>query len=104
LLIPLRNVAITDPVLKWEYVDVFLRQCYPLLAAWVGDYPEQVRVSPVSYGAGLMCKILNVAPIGPSTFRQLDNSQEWHVYLELPDETNIEVLHTVGIHPIRSQF
>jgi hypothetical protein len=50
VLSPLRNLDITGPGLKWNCADGFQRQCYPLLAAWVGDYPEQVLIAQVSYG------------------------------------------------------
>jgi len=42
--------------------------------------------------------------MGHSTFRPLDNPQDRHVYLELLDETNINVLHTLGVYPMRNQF
>jgi hypothetical protein len=35
--------------------------------------------------------------MGHSTFRPLDNPQDQHVYLEILDEANIDVLHTLGI-------
>jgi len=35
----LRHHDITGPGLKWNCADVFEGQCYPLLAAWVGNYP-----------------------------------------------------------------
>jgi len=73
VLSPLRNLDVTGPGLKWECDDGFQRQCYPLLAAWVGDYPEQVMVPQVSYGLCPMCEIPNGAPMGHSTFRPLDN-------------------------------
>jgi len=57
VLSPLRNPDITGPGLIWDYADGFQRQCYPLLAAWVRDYPEQVMVAQVSYGSCLMCEI-----------------------------------------------
>jgi len=41
----LRHLDITGPGLKWDCADGFQRQCYPLLAAWVGDYPEQVIIA-----------------------------------------------------------
>jgi hypothetical protein len=74
------------------------------LAAWVGDYPEQVIVAQVSYGTFPISETPKGAPMGRSTFQQLDNPQDQHVYLELLDETNINVLHTLGVHPIRNQF
>jgi len=45
VLSPLRNLDITGHGLKWDCTDGFQRKCYPLLAAWVGDYPEQVMVA-----------------------------------------------------------
>ena len=42
--------------------------------------------------------------MGHSTFRPVDISRDQHVYSELLDETNIDVLRTLGVHPIRNQF
>jgi len=50
VLSPLRNLDISTPGLIWDCADGFQRQCYPHLAACVGDYPEQVMVAEVSYG------------------------------------------------------
>ena len=94
VLSPLRNLDITGPGLKWDCADGFQRQCYPLLAAWVGDYLEQVMVAQVSSGSCPMCEILKDAPMGHPTFRPLDNPPDQHVHMELLDETNIDVLHT----------
>jgi len=101
---PLRNLDITGPSLKWNRADGFQQQCYPLLAAWVGDYPEQVMIAQVSYGSCPMCEIPKGAPMGYSTIRPLDNPRDQDVYLELLDETNIDIPHTLGVHPIRNQF
>jgi hypothetical protein len=100
----LRHLDITGPGLKWDCADGFQRQCYPLLAAWIGDYLEQVMVTQVSYGSCLMCKIPKGAPMGHSTFRPHNNSRDQHIYLELLEDNNIDTLHTVGVHPIRDQF
>jgi len=104
VLSPLRNLDITGPGLKCDCPDGFQKQCYPLLAAWVSDYLEQVMVAQVSYGLCPMCEISKGAPMGHSTFRPLDNPRDQPLYLELLDETNINVLHTLGIHPICNQF
>ena len=104
VLTPLRNLDITGPGLKWNCADRFQRRCYPLLAAWVGDYPEQVMIAQVSYGSCPMCEIPTGALMGHSTCRGLDNLRDQHVYPELLAETNIDVLHTLHVHPIRNQF
>ena len=39
-----------------------------------------------------------------STFQPLDNPRDQHVFSELLDETNIDVLHSLRVHPIRNQF
>ena len=67
VLSPLGNLDITGPSFKWDCADGFQRQCYPLLAAWVGDDPEQVQVAQVSYGSWPMSEIPKGAPIGYST-------------------------------------
>ena len=104
MLSPLQNLDITGPGLKWDYADGFQRQCYPRLAAWAGVYPEQVMVAQVSYGSCPMGDIPNRAPIGDSTVRPLDFPRDQDVYLELLDKTDINVLHTLGVHAIRNQF
>jgi hypothetical protein len=64
VLSPLWNLEITGADLKWHCADEFHRQCYALLAAWVGDYLERVIIAPVSDGSCLMCQIPNGAPMG----------------------------------------
>jgi len=76
VLSPLRNLDITGPSLKWDGADGSQRQSYPLLAAWVGNYPEQVMLAQISYGSCPMCEIPTGVPMGHSTFRQLDNPQD----------------------------
>jgi len=104
VLSPLRNLDITGPGLTWNCADGFQRSCYRLLAAWVGDYPELVMIAQVSYGTCLMCEISQGALMGHSTGQALDNSRDQHVYSELLDETNIDVLHILHVHPIHNQF
>jgi hypothetical protein len=100
----LRNLDITGPGLKWNCADGFQRQRYPLLAAWVGDYPEQVLIAQVTYGSWPMCEIPKGPPMGHSTCRALDNSRDQHAYSELLDEPDIDVLHSLQVHPIHNQF
>jgi hypothetical protein len=104
VLSPVRNLAMTGRGLEFDCPDGLQRQCYPLLAAWVGDYPEQVIVVQISYGSCLMCEIPKDAPMGHSPFLPIDNPQDQHVYMQLLDETNIDVLYTLGVHLIGSQF
>jgi hypothetical protein len=85
----LQNHDITGSGLKWNWADGFQRQCYPLLAAWGGDYPEQVMIAQVSCGSCPMCTILKGAPMGHSTCQVLDNATDQHVDAELLDEANI---------------
>jgi hypothetical protein len=92
VLSPLRNLDITCPSLKCNCSDGFQRQCYPLLAAWVGDYPEEVIVDQVSWVSCPMCEIPLGALIGYSTFRPLDNSRDQHVYLVLLVKHNNDIL------------
>jgi hypothetical protein len=104
MLSPLQNLEITGPSLEWDCADGFKIQCYPLLAAWVGDYPEQVMFAQVSYSSCPMCEIPKGAPMGHLTFRTLDNPRHQSVYLQLLDESNIDVLHTLSVHSIRNMF
>ena len=89
LLSQLRYLDVTGPGLKWDFADGFPRQCYPLLAAWVRDYPEQVMVAQVSYGLCPLCEIPKGSPMGHSSFPPLDNLRDQHIYSELLEENNI---------------
>jgi len=100
----LRHVDIAGPSLKWDFPDGFQQQCYPLLAAWVGDYPQQVMVVQVSSGSCPMCEIPECAPIGHSTFRPLDNWRDRHIHSELLEDNIIDALNSLGVHPICNQF
>jgi hypothetical protein len=64
----LRYLDITGPGLKWDCAEGFQRQCYPLMAVWVRDYPEQVMIAQVSYCSCPMRAIPKRAPIGHSSF------------------------------------
>jgi len=100
----LSNIHITGPSLKWHCAHGFQRQCSHLLAAWVGNYPDQVIVVQVSYGSCPMSDIPKAVRMRHSTSWPPDNPRDQHVYLELLDETNIEVLNTVGVNPTCNQF
>jgi hypothetical protein len=100
----LRHHDITGPSLKWDCADGFQQHCYPLLAAWVGDYPEQVMVAQVSYGSCPMCEIPKGAPMGHSTFRPRNNSTDQYIYSEQLADNNIDALRTLGVRPICNQF
>jgi len=66
----LRHLDITGPGLKCDCANGFQPQCYPLLAAWVGDYPKEVMVAQVLYGSYLMCEISQGVPRGSHLFNQ----------------------------------
>jgi len=100
----LRHLDITGPGLKWDCAERFQRQWYPLLAACIGDYLEQVMVAEVSYGSCSMCEIPKGVPMGHSTFRPLNNSRDQHIYSELLEDNNLDALPSLGVHPIRNQF
>jgi len=100
----LRHLDITGPGLEWDSADGFQRQCHPLMAFWVGDYPEQVMIAQVPCGSCPMCKIPKDAPMGHSTFWPLNNARDQHIYWELLEDNSIDALHTVCVHPIRNQF
>jgi hypothetical protein len=64
----LRHLDITGPGSKWDWTDGFGRQCYPLMASWAVDNPEQVMITQVSYASCPMCENPEGAPMGHSTF------------------------------------
>jgi hypothetical protein len=100
----LRHLDITGPGLKWDCADGFQRQCYPLLPAWVKDYPEQVIVTHVPYGSYAICAIPKGTSMGHSVFLALDNSRHQHIYSELLDGYDGDPHHTLSVNPIRNQF
>jgi hypothetical protein len=73
---PPRNLDITGPWLNCYSGDEFPRQCYPLFAAWVVDYPEEVMVAHVSSGSWPRCEIPKGPPMGHSTIQPLDDPQD----------------------------
>jgi hypothetical protein len=100
----LKHLDITGPGLKLDCADVFQQQCYPLLAAWVGNYPEHVMDTQVSYGSCPICEDPKGGPMGHSTFRPLKSSRDQYFHSELLEDNNIDALCTLGVHPIRNQF
>jgi len=93
----------TGPGLKWNRTDGFHRQCYPLLVAWVRDCPE-VMLAQVSYVPCLLCEVPKGELMGHSTFRPLDNSRDQHVWWLLLDDSDLDVLYTLGVDPIQNEF
>jgi hypothetical protein len=61
-------------------------------------------IAQVSYGSRLMREFPQGVPMEHSTCRALDNSRDQHMCPELLDETNIDILHTLYIHPIQNLF
>jgi len=104
MLSPLWNLDITSSGLEWNCAVGFLRQCYHLLAARVRDYPVHMMIAQVTYGSWPMCQLPKGASKGYSTCRALDNWRDRHIYSELQNGTDIDVLHTLYVHPIRNQF
>jgi len=91
-------------IVEWDCAVGLVWQCYPLFAPWVGDYPQQVMVAQIPHGLCLLCEVLQGALMGHSTFRLLDSSRDQHIHVELQMYSNIDSLHSVGVHPICNQF
>ena len=53
----LKEVKIDGPGYQWDCADGFLRRCYPILAAWIGDYPEISTLTQIIGGACPVCEI-----------------------------------------------
>jgi len=103
VLFPLRHPDITCRSLGCDCTEGFPRHCDPMLAAWVGHYPEQVMHAEVSYGLCPMCEIPRVVPMGHSTFRPLNFSTDQHINPTPLEETTINALDTLGVHLIHNQ-
>jgi len=99
-----RHLHLTGASLRWDCADGFQRQCYPLLAAWVRDYLDQVMVAQAWYSSCEMCEIRKGAPMGHSYFQPLHNSRDQHLYPELLEDNNLYTFPTLGFHPLRNQF
>jgi hypothetical protein len=61
-------------------------------------------VAQILYGLYRKRNIRNVATMGHSLCPAVDNSRDHHVYSVFPNETNIDVLHTLCVHPVHNQF
>jgi len=97
-------LVISGPGLKWDWADWFQQQYYPLLAAWVGDYPEEVMVAIIAYGSCPICEFAKGTPMGHSTFWPLDILRDQHIHSELLEDNNIDAIYTLGVYPIHNQF
>ena len=53
----LKDVEIRGPGYQWDCADGFCRNCYPILAAWIGDYPEIMTLTQIIGGASPVCEI-----------------------------------------------
>jgi hypothetical protein len=69
-----------------------------------GDCPEQVMIAQVSYCSCSMCETPKGAPIGHCTIRPLDNPRDQDSYSEVLAKPTIDVLHSLGVHPIHNLF
>ena len=58
----LKDVEIRGPGYQWDCADGFRRNCYPIIAAWIGDYPEITTLAQIIGGACPVCEI----PKGPA--------------------------------------
>jgi hypothetical protein len=104
MLSQLRHLDITGSGLKWDCADGSLRQCYPVLAAWAGDYVERVIFPHVLYGSCPMCNVPDGAPMRHSMFQPHDHSRDHPLHMEMLEENTIDTLHTLSVHPIRNKF
>jgi hypothetical protein len=57
ILRPLRHVDIQGPGMEWDCADGFKRRCYPILAAWIGDYPEMTMITKTVGGSCPVCEV-----------------------------------------------
>jgi hypothetical protein len=51
-----------------------------------------------------MCESPNGAPMGHSSIPPLDHPRDQDVSSKVLDEHNVDVLHCLGVHPIRKLF
>ena len=57
-----KEVDIDGPGYQWDCADGFHRHCYPILAAWIGDYPKITTLTQI---IGVACPVCEV-PKGPA--------------------------------------
>jgi len=99
----LRYLDISGPCLKWDWADGFQQRCYPVWAAWVGNYTEQVMDDQV------ICLMPNEHNFWRCDdrvfhFRPFDNSRDHNIHLELLEERYMDAVYTLGVHLICNQF
>lgn len=80
------------------------QHCHPLLGVWVGDNLLDIMDNEVSSGLWLICEIPKCPLMRNYTFQPLDNSHDHHNYLYHLEETDINVLHTLGIYQICNEL
>ena len=50
ILKPIAELDIAGPGYEWDCADGQVRRCYPILAAWIADYPEHVTLARIING------------------------------------------------------
>jgi hypothetical protein len=61
-------------------------------------------IAQVIHGSWPICEIPQCLPTGHSTCRAYGNSTAEHIFSELWNDTDIDVLHTLRVRPISTQF
>ena len=51
------ELDIAGPGYEWGCADGQVRRCYPILAAWIADYPEHVTLARIINGLCPICEI-----------------------------------------------
>ena len=60
----LKEVDIKGPGYQWDCADGFRRCFYPIIAEWIGDYPEITTLTQIIWGAYLVCKVPKYPAMG----------------------------------------
>jgi len=90
--------------LDMDWADGFWWHYHPLLTGRVRVKSEQNIIAQGSQISCVIWTIHNCVPISHPPFPRLNHARCWLICLDLFEETDIDALHTLGVHPIYNQF
>jgi hypothetical protein len=88
--------AVEKQGLMINCADGYIRRCYPRLARWLADYPEQVLLCDVKYGRCPICECPaeDMARLTGSTYRSRDYARYQNLYQRLIDSLTMSGMTT----------
>ena len=100
---PLKTVDVTGAGYEWDCSDGKRRRCYPVLAAWIADYPEHLLITKVRNGAYPMCEI-SKPEMGHETGPKIGKKRDAVHYQQLLGRDAEDELEALNVRPTNNRL